>query len=172
VGGGRAGRGGGRRAGQGAPRLIGRTLVAVVGAAGEGTELRRTTSRRSRVALVVVAVVLTGAIGLSLVDMAGFSKHQVAQVHGGAALATTTARDFGYVPAQIHAPRGVPVRVTLQNQGAHTHTFTIDGLGVDVVIPARTTTVVTVRPPVPGVYQFYCRFHQALGMRGEIVVAR
>ena len=136
------------------------------------TEYERTTPRRSRILIPMVAVLLIGGIGLALVDMAGFSKHQIAQVHGGVASATTTARDFGYVPALIQAPRGVPLRVTIRNQGAHTHNFSIDALGVDLVIPPRTTQVVTLRFPVAGVYLFYCRFHQALGMRGRIVVGR
>jgi plastocyanin len=135
------------------------------------TEYRRTTARRSRILFPIVAVVLLGAIGLAVVDMVGQSDHEVAAVRDGVGYATTTARDFGYVPALVRIPPGVPLRLTIQDQGAHTHTFTIDALHVDVVVQPRTSTVVAVRPPHGGVYLFYCRFHQSLGMRGHIQVS-
>ena len=135
------------------------------------TEFRRRTSRRSRIIALLVSVILLGAIGLSVVDMVGQSDREEATVRGGTAYGATTARDFGYVPAQLRTPAGDPLRLTIRNQGAHTHTFTIDSLGVDVLIPAGTTRVVTLRVQRPGTYFFYCRFHQAFGMRGHIVAS-
>jgi plastocyanin len=131
---------------------------------------RRRTGRRSRILLAVVWTVLLGAVGLTIVDMVGQSDREVAQVRGGVAYASTTARDFGYVPDLVITANGVPLRLTIRNQGVHTHTFTIDSLGIDVVIPPGTTTVVTLHP-APGRYFFYCRFHQSLGMRGHLVVS-
>jgi plastocyanin len=136
------------------------------------TEYQRTTARRSRIMFPIIAAVLIGAIGLSIVDMVGQSNHEIAQMFGGVGSAATTARDFGYVPALVKVSPGVPLRLKIQNQGAHTHTFTIDTLGVDVVISPRTTRTVTLRFPAAGQYLFYCRFHQALGMRGKIAVER
>jgi plastocyanin len=134
-------------------------------------ESDRTTARRSRIVFPIIAVVLIGAIGLALVDMVGQSDRETAMVSGGVAYATTTARDFGFVPAFIKVAPGVPLRLKIQNQGAHTHTLTIASLGVDVVIPPRTTRYVTLRPPSQvGQYIFFCRFHQSFGMRGTIVV--
>ena len=135
------------------------------------TEFQKRTTRRSRILLAVVWVILLGAVGLTIVDMVGQSDREMAQVRGGVAYASTTARDFGYVPDLVITPSGDPLRLTIRNQGAHTHTFTIDSLGVDVVIPPRTTTVVTLRA-APARYFFYCRFHQSLGMRGHLVVSR
>ena len=127
------------------------------------TEYQRTTARRSRILFPIIAAVLVGAIGLSVVDMVGQSDHEIAMVSGGIGSATTTARDFGYVPAFIRVTPGVPLQLKIQNQGAHTHTFTIDTLGVDVVISPRTTRVLTVRLPATGQYLFYCRFIRRLG---------
>jgi plastocyanin len=137
------------------------------------TEYERTTASRSRILFPIIAVVLLGAIGLSVVDMVGQGNHEVAVVAGSVAHATITARDFGFVPALIRVKSGVPLQVKIQNQGAHTHTFTIPELGVDVEIHPRTSTVVTLHIPA-GVDQllFFCRFHQALGMRGKIVVEK
>ena len=136
------------------------------------TEYGRTTSRWSRMLFMVVAAALVGGIGLAVVDMVGESDHKVAVVQGGVAAATTRTRDFGYVPALIESAQGVPLRVTIHNQGIHEHTFTIDSLGTDVVIPPRTTRVVTLTLPRSGQYLFYCRFHQAFGMRGHVEVRR
>jgi plastocyanin len=136
------------------------------------TEFRRRTTRRSRTIALVVTIVLVLAVGLTVVDVVGWSDRQQTEVVGGVAQASVTARDFGYVPAIVLAKRGVPVRVTIQNQGAHTHTFTIDSLGVDVEIPRGTTQTVTLHLPRTGRFEFYCRFHQAFGMRGHIIVQR
>jgi plastocyanin len=136
------------------------------------TEYARTTAPRSRILFPIIAAVLLGAIGLALVDMVGESNHEVAVVRGNVGFATTTARDFGYVPELVKVPPGVPLRLKIRNEGAHSHSFTIRALHVDVVIPARTSTWVTVRlPRKGGEYLFYCRFHQSLGMRGFIDVA-
>jgi plastocyanin len=150
-----------------APTLLG--MGATEAPEAPHTEYQRTTARRSRILFPIIAVVLIGAIGLSIVDMVGQSDREAATVIGGVGSATTTARDFGYVPALVKVSPGVPLRLKIQNQGAHTHTFTIDTLGVDVVISPGTTRIVTLRFPAAGQYLFYCRFHQAFGMRGKIV---
>ena len=73
------------------------------------------------------------------------------------------------MPALVESSPGVPLRVTIKNEGAHTHTFTIDGLGVDVELRPGTTTVVTLHLPGPGEYRFSCRFHRSYGMSGRLV---
>jgi plastocyanin len=130
------------------------------------TEFQRRTTRRSRTMFLVVSIVLVLAMCLTVVDVVGWSDREQADVVNGVAQASVTARDFGYVPAIVLTSPSDPVRVTIQNQGAHTHTFTIDSLGVDVEIPRGTTRTVTLHLPRAGRYEFYCRFHKDLGMRG------
>jgi plastocyanin len=138
---------------------------------GTETEFQRRTSRRSRVIALIIAIVLALAIGLMVVDVVGWSDREQARVVNGVAEASIAARDFGYVPALIVlTDRRPPLRITIHNQGVHTHTFTIDSLGIDVVIPRGTTKTVTLHVPRGGQYEFYCRFHQSFGMRGHIVV--
>jgi len=136
----------------------------------EETEFERRTSNRSRIALVVTTVVLVGAIGLTVVDLVGWSDREHVRVVNGVAEATTATRDFGYVPSIVVTRGLLPLRITIRNQGVHTHTFTIDSLGVDVIIPRGATRTVLLHLTRPGRFLFYCRFHQSLGMRGHVVV--
>jgi len=133
-------------------------------------ELERRTSKRSRILAIAIPVVLVGAIGLSLYDMVGWSHREHVRVVNGTAEASITTRDFGYVPSIIVTRGLLPVRVTMQNQGVHTHTFTIASLGVDEVIHRGQTITFTLHLPRGGRYLFFCRFHQSFGMRGHIVV--
>ena len=133
-------------------------------------ELERRTSKRSRIFAIAIPVVLVGAIGLSLYDMVGWSHREHVRVVNGTAEASITTRDFGYVPSIIVTRGLLPVRVTMQNQGVHTHTFTIASLGVDEVIHRGQTITFTLHLPRGGRYLFFCRFHQSFGMRGHIVV--
>jgi len=134
------------------------------------TEFERRTSKRSRILAIAIPVVLVGAIGLSLYDMVGWSHREHVRVVNGTAEASITTRDFGYVPSIIVTRGLLPVRVTMQNQGVHTHTFTIASLGVDEVIHRGQTITFTLHLPRGGRYRFFCRFHQSFGMRGHIVV--
>ncbi len=119
---------------------------------------------------MVTSVVLLGAIGLTVVDLVGWSDREHVRVVNGVAEATTATRDFGYVPSIVVTRGLLPLRITIRNQGVHTHTFTIDSLGVDVVIPRGATRTVTLHLTRTGRFLFYCRFHQSLGMRGHVVV--
>jgi len=134
------------------------------------TEFERRTSTRSRILAIVIAVVLFGAIGLSLYDLVGWSDREHVRVVNGTAEASITTRDFGYVPSIIVTRGLLPVRITIQNQGVHTHTFTIASLRVDQVIHRGRTVTFTLHLQRGGRYLFYCRFHQSFGMRGHIVV--
>ena len=134
------------------------------------TEYQRTTAPRSRILFPIIAAVLLGAIGLAVVDMVGWSHREHVRVVNGTAEASITTRDFGYVPSIIVTRGLLPVRVTMQNQGVHTHTFTIASLGVDEVIHRGQTITFTLHLPRGGRYLFFCRFHQSFGMRGHIVV--
>ena len=136
----------------------------------EETEFERRTSKRSRIALFVTSVVLIAAIGLTVVDLVGWSDREHVRVVNGVAEATTATRDFGYVSSIVVTRGLLPLRITIRNQGVHTHTFTIDSLGVDVVISRGATKTVTLNLTRPGRFLFYCRFHQNLGMRGHVVV--
>ncbi|MFN2543220.1 MAG: cupredoxin domain-containing protein [Actinomycetota bacterium] len=134
------------------------------------TDGRRRISWKSRVVAAVLALILVGAVGAAVFDMVGQSERENAEVSGGVARASMAARDFGFVPRLVVTEGVLPLRLSIDNQGVHTHTFTVDELGIDVVIPRGATKVVTIDLPGTGRYVFTCRFHEAFGMRGYVVV--
>ena len=74
-----------------------------------------------------------------------------------------------FTPRSIQASAGKPLVVELHNKGFTAHTFTIDAPHVDVVLNRGHDQTVTIRlPSQPGLLRFYCRFHAAEGMRGQI----
>lgn len=78
-----------------------------------------------------------------------------------------TAKDFKFDSRTITTDTGT-VAVTVANDDATLHTFTIDELGVDLNVPPGTTQRVRF-PADRGTYRFYCIPH-ALDMAGELVV--
>ena len=83
-------------------------------------------------------------------------------------LVEVIAKDFSFVPAKLRGSVGVPIEITLKNTGQVSHTFTVDEFNVDTEIAAGEETTVTVVPPNPGEFNYYCRFHEGRGMRGAI----
>ena len=79
-----------------------------------------------------------------------------------------TVKDFSFVPPKLRGTIGAPIEITLKNTGQAAHTFTIDEFNVDTEVAAGEETKVTVLPPEPGEFNYYCRFHEEQGMRGAI----
>lgn len=77
------------------------------------------------------------------------------------------AHDMAFRPKTISVePDAGEVVVTVRNTGRLSHTFTTDTPASDVVLEPGDTR--TVRFPARGPVQFFCRFHEASGMRGSI----
>jgi plastocyanin len=90
---------------------------------------------------------------------------------------TLTATDYTFAPAEIHAVAGRPLRITVTNNGMHTHglrlALSYGEVPLPMNIPAgRTVTAVVDNLGEPGSYKFYCPVddHQHRGMVGTIVV--
>jgi plastocyanin len=77
--------------------------------------------------------------------------------------------DFFFSPTFIDATPGSTLTVSLKNAGQNTHTFTIDGAGVDKQLSPGQTASVTVHVPASGDLNFFCRFHRGSGMQGAII---
>ena len=93
--------------------------------------------------------------------------------------ATTTSSSAAGTTVQqgagglVFAPTSLTVKtgetITVANVGSASHTFTITGKGVDVVNnPGQSQTVAI--NLASGTYQFICRFHVSLGMKGTLTV--
>ena len=77
------------------------------------------------------------------------------------------AGGFVFAPTTLTVKKGETISVT--NVGTVAHTFTITGKGIDVVNNPGQSQNVTIALP-PGTYQFICRFHVSLGMKGTLTV--
>lgn len=86
---------------------------------------------------------------------------------GGQALETV---DNAFKPAQLTVPAGQKVTVVLKNDGATLHNFSIDAVGVSQDVEAGKKATITFTPTSAGSLQFYCKYHQALGMTGTVTV--
>jgi plastocyanin len=64
--------------------------------------------------------------------------------------------------------------LVLTNHGSARHNFTIEGTSVDIdTRPGETTRTEAIGGAVtPGTHAFFCSYHRALGMDGEITVTK
>ena len=79
---------------------------------------------------------------------------------------TVDAHDMAFRPKTISVEPHGEVVVTVENRGKSAHTFTTDSPQGDVVLEPGDRR--TIRLPATGPVQFFCRFHEASGMRGSI----
>jgi plastocyanin len=72
-----------------------------------------------------------------------------------------------FSPVTLTVKKGASMSVTIV--GSASHTFTITGKGIDVVnSPGQSQSVAI--DLAPGTYEFICRFHVSLGMKGTLTV--
>jgi uncharacterized cupredoxin-like copper-binding protein len=77
------------------------------------------------------------------------------------------ADDFYFERTFIKGKAGGNVAVTINNEGATAHTFTIDAQDIDETLQPGDSIDVTVKIPSNGkAARFYCRFHEQQGMQG------
>jgi plastocyanin len=79
------------------------------------------------------------------------------------------AKDNEFVPKAIAAKAG-DVTISFDNTGAAPHTFTSPELKVDQNVDAGKKTEISLKGVQPGTYKFVCKYHQSLGMVGELTV--
>jgi plastocyanin len=92
----------------------------------------------------------------------------VARSHGDGQVVSIDALDHRFSPRLVALEVGRPITVTVHNSGLMAHTFTTGDPLSDVVVPARATRHVTFTPSGPT--YFFCRFHEADGMKGTLCV--
>ena len=77
------------------------------------------------------------------------------------------ADDYYFEPTFVKVQPGEKVRITLENEGKATHTFTSDGLNIDQEIAAGKKATFSLTVPSDGTaFQFHCTFHEGMGMQG------
>jgi plastocyanin len=87
---------------------------------------------------------------------------------GGASVMTIQQNNYSFDPATFTVNSGDTI--TIKNGNANTpHNFTIKGTSIDVTNDALASQDVTIDLK-PGTYEFFCKFHVQLGMKGTLTV--
>jgi plastocyanin len=79
-----------------------------------------------------------------------------------------TIKDHQFEPAELHAPAGKPITLTVKNLNSVAAEFESDALHVEKVVSPGRDAAVHVRPLEPGRYGFFDDFHRAT--QGVLVV--
>jgi len=83
---------------------------------------------------------------------------------------TIDTYDNFFSPNVLMGSAGQKLSLTIDNKGTAAHTFTIQSENVDVTLMPGTSQTVKVTFPKSGSTQFVCRFHETMGMTGELQV--
>ena len=79
------------------------------------------------------------------------------------------ADDFFFQPTCVIVVPGADLTVTVTNQGQALHNFSVTDLGIDHDVSAGQTITVDVRFTGSAPLAFFCKYHQASGMRGAFL---
>lgn len=82
-----------------------------------------------------------------------------------------TMHDIYFEPTDFTIPANTPVKVSLPNEGAAVHDFSIDALDIAVTVNPGETGEIEINAPA-GEYEFYCNIpgHKEAGMVGKLTV--
>ena len=83
---------------------------------------------------------------------------------------TIDTYDNFFSPNTLMGSADQKLTLTIDNKGAAVHTFTIQSENVDVTLMPGTSQTVKVTFPKSGSTQFVCRFHESMGMVGQLQV--
>jgi plastocyanin len=111
-------------------------------------------------------------VGLALTWVAGMTVWSITSTEAEASGADVSlvAENVAFTPTELVAANG-DVTIEMTNRDLFWHTFTIDALGVDLLVPVGGERSVTFQVE-PGIYDFICRIpgHPEAGMTGVLVV--
>lgn len=92
--------------------------------------------------------------------------HGVATVEGGSI--QIEQGNFYFEPTYVEGQPGETIEIEVVNAGSVTHTFTIEGEGIDLQLDPDQAETVEVTVPESGNLTFFCRFHVSQGMQGAV----
>ena len=87
----------------------------------------------------------------------------------GGDLIPLEAKDNVFEPKTIEAKAGA-INIEMKNTGVAPHTFTNADLKVDVNADGGKTATINLTDVKPGTYKIICKYHEAIGMVGELKV--
>lgn len=79
--------------------------------------------------------------------------------------------DNYFEPTVLTGQAGQEITLELFNEGGNIHNFSIADQNIDQDLQEGGNEEVEVRFPESGAVTFFCKYHQELGMRGELKVA-
>jgi YVTN family beta-propeller protein len=97
-----------------------------------------------------------------------FSDHGTRDARGQAEL-DLEADDYYFGPTFLHGQPGQQLKLEVENESGTFHNISVPGLQIDRDIPPHGTTEIEVTFPQSGAMRFFCKFHAALGMNGELL---
>lgn len=121
---------------------------------------------------VVVITVLVISCGgkaeeIKLGDVT-YTDHGTKSVKGKAEL-ELEADDFYFKPTFLRGDPGQTVKLEIENEGTVQHNFSIPLLRLDRDIPPKSKADVEITFPQSGVLRFFCKYHTAQGMNGQLL---
>jgi plastocyanin len=78
--------------------------------------------------------------------------------------------DFYFKPTVLKGTAGQQIRLELENESSTLHNFTLADQNIDQDIQAGQKMEVTLKLPASGFLEFFCKYHKASGMVGELSV--
>ncbi len=97
------------------------------------------------------------------------SDHGTKEVTGLAEL-DLEADEYYFKPTFLRGEPGQRLKLEVENESGTLHNVSIPAQNIDLDIPPRGKADVVVTFPPSGVVPFFCKFHKALGMSGELQV--
>jgi YVTN family beta-propeller protein len=97
-----------------------------------------------------------------------FADHGTRDVRGLARV-EVEADDYYFAPTFLRGSPGQHLTLVVENESGTLHSITIPALHVDRDVPPKGKVEVEVTFPASGVVHLFCRFHEGLGMNGELL---
>lgn len=115
----------------------------------------------------VVAVVAILSVYSAVATIAGIDRVSAADRQGAVII---TAHGAKFDLDALHAASAGSTKIVVRNDDPIVHTFTVDGLGIDVKVGPRSEKLIQLDGATPGTYQFHCRITGHSNMRGTLTV--
>jgi plastocyanin len=97
-----------------------------------------------------------------------FSDRGTKDVKGKGAL-DLEADNYYFEPTFLRGTPGQKLKLEIENDSGTLHNFSIPEQNIDVDIPRKGKVVVEVTFPSSGAVRYFCKFHSARGMNGELL---
>jgi len=125
---------------------------------------------------IIAAAAVLGAVacgeddgGSRTIGNLSFNDHGTTDARGDSELGFE-ADSFYFGPTFVRGDANQKLTLQIENESDTIHSFTMESLGIDVDIPAKSKLNVEVTFPESGVALFICKYHANSGMRGELLV--